>query len=489
MNKKQKAPKAPMTPERIFLITMILTFVVGIAFLIKNLIDGNSQAALIIGICLVVFALVVFLLSKLHAPKSAQMMTLSILLVILVLLISLNSGAYYSDDFPLFLALLALTGLYLEPKCTMVQMVVIDIALVIMYVVHPEKADSLSQYVMCAIIMNIAGVVNFMVIRRGRAFIDVATARTAEADKLLDSIKSAGGELQANYENSSRRLAGMRDAQNRLENSSSNLLHNSNAIHRESDDVSAACGQAYGCVQRTGESIVTVNEAVDTIEGALAGSRAPMEAMDANLNKVKDVIHETAEVFEALRQQMVNISGLTEQLGNIAFNTRMLALNASIEAARAGQYGAGFSVVANEVQSLAAESDSCSKQVTEVVEAMTKQVAISTEQIAESVKGINLSVDTLGELNSSIASLMTPFQTLHRNLEIQNENVSNLDTLFSDLNTKVSSMNVCSNDNREAVNSIMEALASHKEHVDLIVSDSRQISELSAAMLGTSAKI
>jgi len=486
---KEKKLRSPMTPERIFTITMILTFVVGIAFLIKNLTGGNGQSALIIGICLAVFAIIVFLLNKLHAPKSAQMMTLSVLLVILVLMISLNSGAYYSDDFPLFLALLALTGLYLEPKCTMVQMVVIDIALVIMYVVHPEKADSLSQYIMCAVITNIAGVVNFMVIRRGRAFIDVATARTAEADKLLDSIKEVGGELQANYENSSRRISGMRATQNMLESSANNLMHNSAAINRESDDVTVACGQAYGCVQSTGESIAALNDAVGTIEGALAGSRVSMEAMDTNLNKVKDVIHETAEVFETLRQQMTSISALTEQLGNIAFNTRMLALNASIEAARAGQYGAGFSVVANEVQSLAAESDSCSTQVTEVVEAMTRQVAISAQQIAESVKGIGLSVDTLGELESSIRGLINPFQTLHDNLDIQNENISNLDAIFADLNTKVSSMSVCSNDNSAAVDSIMQALATHKEHVDLIISDSKQINDLSASMLGTSAKI
>lgn len=485
---KEKKLRTPMTPERIFTITMILTFAVGIFFMVRNFMGGAAQAAIIIGVCLVVFALVVFLLNKLRAPKSAQMMAVSVLLVILVLFISLNSGSYYSDDFPLYLALLALTGLYLEPRCTLVQAVAIDVALVIMYVMHPEKAESLSQYIMCVLLANVAAALNFMVIRRGRAFINIANARSKEADILLDSVKNAGDELQANYENSSRRIAGMRDTQNRLESSTRNLLHNSNAINRESDDVSAACNEAYGCVQTTEQSIMAVNEAVGTIEGALADSRAPMEAMNTNLNSVKDIIHDTAEVFEALRQQMVSISALTEQLGNIAFNTKMLALNASIEAARAGQYGAGFSVVANEVQSLAADSDACSNQVTEVVEAMKKQVEISAKQIAESVKGIDTSVTTLGELDASIAGLMDPFQSLHSNLELQNENVNNLNALFSDLNTKVSSMSVCSNDNREAVSSIMDALTTHKQHVDLIISDSVQINELSSSMLAVTKK-
>ena len=82
---KEKKLRTPMTPERIFTITMILTFAVGIFFMVKNFMGGAAQAAIIIGVCLVVFALVVFLLNKLRAPKSAQMMAVSVLLVILVL--------------------------------------------------------------------------------------------------------------------------------------------------------------------------------------------------------------------------------------------------------------------------------------------------------------------------------------------------------------------------------------------------------------------
>ena len=483
---RDKKLKSPMSQERIFLITMILTLAVGAVFLVRNLIGGNGKSALIIGICLAVFCVAVLLMKKLNAPKAVQMMTLSILLVLLVLFISLNSGAYYSDDFPLFLALLSLTGLYLEPKCTLAQTIAIDVALVIMYIAHPEKTESLSQYIMCVGIFNVAAIVNFMVIRRGQAFISLANIRAGEAEKLLDSIQSIGDNLQTNYENSSRRMAEMRDVEDRLASSTQNLMQNSAAINRESDDVTQACSEAYGYVQTTDASIAALNEAVNTIETALAGSRVPMEAMDANLNKVKDVIYETSKVFETLRQNMANISALTNQLGDIAFNTKMLALNASIEAARAGQYGAGFSVVANEVQTLAANSDVCSNQVTEVVDAMQKQVEISTRQIAESVKGIDTSMVTLSELQNSIRSLIDPFQTLHENLNIQNENVSNLDTIFGALNTKVGSMNVCSNDNRMAVDSIMEALSTHKAHVDLIINDSKQIHELTSSMLETS---
>ena len=98
MNQKHK--KSPMSAERVFTVTMILTLAVAAVFFVKNLLGGSARGAVTIGICLVVFGAAVFLMKKLRAPAALQQMILCILLVFLVFFISLNSGEYYSD--PLF---------------------------------------------------------------------------------------------------------------------------------------------------------------------------------------------------------------------------------------------------------------------------------------------------------------------------------------------------------------------------------------------------
>ena len=117
----------------------------------------------------------------------------------------------------------------------------------------------------------------------------------------------------------------------------------------------------------TGNQIHALNADVNQFEAALSENHKNMEDMNKQMAYVQKSMQETSEVFRTLEQQMMQISEVTEQLNKIASSTTMLALNASIEAARAGKMGAGFAVVASKVQDLAVDSNKCSVQVAEVV--------------------------------------------------------------------------------------------------------------------------
>jgi len=487
MSNDKKAIKNPISQERIFLVTMILTFAVAAAFLIKNLLGGNIQSAIIIAVCLVVFAGAVLIMRKLDVAPTVQKTLLCILLVILVLLISLSSGAYYSDDFPLFLALIALTGLYLEPKCSLIQIIAIDIALVIMYVVHPEKADSLSQYIMCFAIFNIAAFVNYMVIRRGRAFIEVSDARAAEAERLLESVKTMGAELQSNYSDSSQGFTGLRAANQRLEQNTRVLLQGSQSIQQEAQELAQACAEMQGCMQFTGSSIELQGEVLQNMVGIMLAGKDPMQAMHAQLKTVSETVHATMQVFEQLQEQIRRISALTGELGTIAFNTKLLALNASVEAARAGEFGAGFSVVAGEVEALAADSNSCSAQVTDVVEQIKRQVNISSGQLRESFQAMETLRDTLTTIDESYMGMKPHFEKLGENIDKQTSNLSSMDSLLNSLQQKISDVSTDTQDSRAVAESLVAAMNAYKTHAGRIMDDAKGLRDLSVSLLEDSA--
>ena len=131
--------KPPITHEKIFKIMQIVMYVASGAFFIKNLIDLNIPGMLAIGVSLIA---TLVMLQTMKAKKADMLKIefyLSICLIVLIFAISLFSGDWYSDDFPLLLAAIGMTGMYLEPKFTKVQIVVSDIALVLMYVIHPER--------------------------------------------------------------------------------------------------------------------------------------------------------------------------------------------------------------------------------------------------------------------------------------------------------------------------------------------------------------
>ena len=170
--KPKKKQKAPVQQETIFKIMMSITFLVASLFLIKNIAAKAYDGAIVIGVCIFLFTAIVLAMKFFKVSQFKQQLVLSLCLVGVVFLISANSGNYYSDDFPLFLALLGLTGLYLEPVYTIAQSFLIVGALIGLYILHPEKADPMAQYGMCVGLLALAAFINYLVIKRGRAFID-----------------------------------------------------------------------------------------------------------------------------------------------------------------------------------------------------------------------------------------------------------------------------------------------------------------------------
>ncbi len=485
MSKTKKVKKIgePYAQEKIYKVMLIMTFVVAGFYLVKNLIGQTWVGAIAIGGSVSVIALIAFIMRKVHASQYTKQFVFCLCLPVLVFFISIFSGAYYSDDFPLFLAVVGLTGMYLEPSYTKVQMVEIPVFLIALYFINPEKADPMGQYIMCVVIFELAAFTFLMAIERGRAFIEVTLKQHDEAAKLLSSIKNVGEELEENYEISSSRIAGMREANENLEQSAQELMRGSGEISMGTHEVENTCDEVQRYMQITEGHIDSLNQEVRLVEAALSENKENMQAMDSRMQIVKETVGATKEVFEQLKQQIEQISDVTGQLTKIAANTKMLALNASIEAARAGESGAGFAVVASQVQNLALNSNRCSDQVIVVVENMKNQIERTTEQLEESVEAIDGSLGSLDELEEGFGSLIDSFGSLYNNIEEQNKNVKNVDMIFGSLRSKVGEMSTSSEVNQAVVELIVDAMGEYKEHMNKIVGDTMTIHELSASML------
>ncbi len=483
MSRETKAVKAPISQEKIFKVMMTMTMIVASVFLLKNVISQAWSGAIAVGICLILFAAAIFIMQKLNAKQYTKQLVLCICLPLLVFFISIFSGNYYSDDFPLFLAVVGLSGIFLEPVYTKIQMIEITVLLILLYVINSSKADPISQYIMCVVLFLVASYTFYMVIVRGRAFIQVSQEKAAEAEKLLASIKNVGEELQENYEVSSGRIDGMREANENLERSTDELKCGSAEISLGTREIEKTCDEVHEYMQMTAAHVEDMNQEVKLVENAMSENKANMQAMDAQMYTVKTTVGATKEVFDQLYRQIGEITEATKQLAGIASNTKMLALNASIEAARAGEAGAGFAVVATQVQSLAVDSNDCSNQVIKVVQNMESQIALTTKQLTESVDAIECSQKSLVELELGFGELITNFSSLYENIEEQNKNVNNVDSIFNNLRNKIGEMTAYAEENESVVEAIADAMLAYRDNMDKVIDDTKTIHELSSSML------
>lgn len=485
---KEKKIKEPMSNKSIYRLMLILVYIVAPVYLIKNIIGGTASGAITIGICLAVFAGAAIAMHYMNTKPEIKQAVVSMSLVLLVFVISLNSGAYYSDDYSLYIAVLALSGLYFEPIITKIQALVIPVLLVVQYLVHPEKAESLSQFILCVVIFGLAAFLVCLLVTRGRAYMYISECRVKDAERLLGSMKEVGEELQKSMTHTAKKYEELQEVNYKLAMDADELRNGSEGIVFGAQEVVSVCDEAHEVIRNTEQQIESLNAEVGKCENAITESSKSMNVMSKQMGSVREAMNNTNKVFSILEAQMGEISTVIDELNKIAASTNMLALNASIEAARAGKMGAGFAVVAAKVQQLAVDSNGCSERVTDVLSEMQEKVLETTTQLRESTEAISGSLDSLDELQNDFDSLTARFDNLYKTIEEQNGTIQKIDHVFDELKDKVNVMSSYTEENKNAVESMFISMDKCTENLQEVIEDSKHVSQMSEDMLNVAMK-
>lgn len=213
--------------------------------------------------------------------------------------------------------------------------------------------------------------------------------------------------------------------------------------HQDTDSIATAMNEVVATVSEIANSAARAAEEAKAAQVASDEGTSLVKENISAVNTLSTRIQETSQSVNELEQQSVAIGNVLDIIGDIAEQTNLLALNAAIEAARAGEQGRGFAVVADEVRTLATRTQQSTEQIydiinklqqgskssvasmTQAIEHVEKNVEQSTK-VGHALDKINQAINSINEVNIQIADATDQQTTVTEEINHSIVNISNV---------------------------------------------------------------
>lgn len=260
--------------------------------------------------------------------------------------------------------------------------------------------------------------------------------------------------------------------------SSTTSMHNEleeviNQFYVQADHTTMMATSVQEMVATIGEISESTNVAAEGVQQAVNNAengRNVVESTLKNIDQLSSTLQSSQQSIASLNDHVEKIGGAVTIIQSIAEQTNLLALNAAIEAARAGEQGRGFAVVADEVRSLATRTHQSTEEITKVVSAIQSQMNLVINDIDQCNAQGQETLHASHQLDESLRQIIHDMSTIQANSERIASAIEEQGIVMNQVSGSIAELNTISENNMHSAQEVLS-------EVDSVSQQARQMDE------------
>lgn len=276
-------------------------------------------------------------------------------------------------------------------------------------------------------------------IARNTRSVETSSTTLAESARQADSVTT---QIATTIQQVATGTTQQSEASSRTASAVEQLSRAIDGVAKGAQEQAAAITRMSGLTSQLSNAIEKVSQnAREVTEGAKNASQTAdqgariVETTVEGMTRIRQKVNLSAQKVEEMGSRSDQIGAIVATIEDIASQTNLLALNAAIEAARAGEHGKGFAVVADEVRKLAEKSSAATKEIGGLIKGIQQIVAEAVVAMHESAGEVEAGVQHAGDAGQALQEILSSSNTVHSLAETVTVATTQMLTLSNDLIT------------------------------------------------------